>query len=164
MSAWDNVLGTAGGNEFGAALARNAAERDVDTASLAAALGRDEAFVNAVVEGTQRVGIAALARLCTALRLRPIECLQRLGILSLEAYAFGLDPLYFLPEGQVRYDARIYMREINPRHRVPEGDMTRRNPTIKQITDDAQLDAAGKVELELAYLLRLASQELGGTL
>ena len=62
----------------------------------------------------------------------------------------------------MRYDARIYMREINPRHRVPEGDMTRRNPTIKAMAEDPILDAAGKVELELAYLLRAASQQVGG--
>ena len=59
--------------------------------------------------------------------------LQRVGSLSLEVYAFGLDPLYFLPEGPLRYDARIYMREINPRHRVPEADMTQRNPTLEAV-------------------------------
>jgi hypothetical protein len=84
--------------------------------------------------------------------------------LSLEAYAFGLDPLYFLPEGPLRYDARIYMREINPRHPVPEGDMTRRNPTLKALGEDDVLDAAGKTEVEMAYLLRAAVQQTGGTL
>jgi hypothetical protein len=64
----------------------------------------------------------------------------------------------------VRYDARIYMREINPRHQVPEGDMTRRNPTLKAVADDEVLDALGKTEVELAYLLRAAVQETGGTL
>jgi hypothetical protein len=75
-----------------------------------------------------------------------------------------LDPLYFLPEGQVRYDARIYMREINPRHAVPEGDMTKRNATLKAVSEDAMLDPLGKLEIELAYLLRVAVQETGGTL
>jgi hypothetical protein len=98
------------------------------------------------------------------LRSKPIEFMQRTGILSLETYAYGLDPLYFLPEGQIRYDARIYMREINPRHAVPEADMTKRNATLKSVADDPLLDALGKIEVELAYLLRTAVQETGGTL
>jgi hypothetical protein len=56
------------------------------------------------------------------------------------------------------------MREINPRHRVPESDMTRRNPTLKAIFDDELLDATGKIEVELAYLLRTAVQQTGGSL
>jgi hypothetical protein len=90
--------------------------------------------------------------------------LQRTEILSLGAYAFGLDPLYFLPDGPIRYEARIYMREINPRHRVPEGDMTKRNPALAAVTADVVLDALGKIEVELAYLLRAAVQQTGGTL
>ena len=160
---WNSTLGTAGGAAFGAALRSIAEERDVTSAQVAAALDADDALVERLFAGTECVGVAALARLALALRLRPIELLQRTGILSLEAYAFGLDPLYFLPEGEIRYDARIYMREINPRHRVPEGDMTRRNRTIKAIVEDELLDAAGKVEIELAYLLRTAAQQLGGT-
>jgi len=101
-----------------------------------------------------------MARAIVALRTKPIEFMQHTHLLSLELYAFGLDPLYFLPEGQVRYDARIYMREINPRHRVPEGDMTKRNPTLKALGDDPILDAQGKIELELAYLLRAAAQQV----
>ena len=90
--------------------------------------------------------------------------MQKTAILGLNAYAFGLDPLYFLPEGPVRYDARIYMREINPRHRVPESDMTKRNLTLKALMDDEILDPVGKIEVELAYLLRAAVQVTGGTL
>ena len=90
--------------------------------------------------------------------------MQKTALLSLEVYAFGLDPLYFLPEGRTRYDARIYMREINPRHQVPEGDMTRRNAAIKALVEDDLLDPLGKIELELAYLLRTAAQQTGGTL
>jgi hypothetical protein len=56
------------------------------------------------------------------------------------------------------------MREINPRHQVPEGDMTRRNPTLKAVADDEVLDALGKTEVELTYLLRAAVQQTGGTL
>ena len=93
-----------------------------------------------------------------------MEFLQRTQILSLEAYAFGLDPLYFLPEGPVRYDARIYMREINPSHRVPEADMTRRNATLNALAEDELLDALGKTEVEMAYLLRAAVEQTGGTL
>ena len=46
------------------------------------------------------------------------------------------------------------MREINPRHAVPEGDMTKRNPVLKALADDTVLDPLGKLEVELAYLLR----------
>jgi transcriptional regulator with XRE-family HTH domain len=158
------VLGTAGGPAFGKALEAYAAERDVTPERLADACGLSAADMEAVLLGTRRIGISGLARLVQALRTRPIEFMQRTGILSLAAYAFGLDPLYFLPEGQIRYDARIYMREINPRHAVPEADMTKRNPTLKAVMDDAILDPLGKIEIELAYLLRTAVQETGGTL
>lgn len=162
--AWDGRDGTAGGPAFGRALAAAAKEREVQPSELASAAGLSEDEFAAVVAGRRRVGISALARFAAALRLRPIEFLQRTQILSLEAYAFGLDPLYFLPEGPLRYDARIYMREINPRHQVPEGDMTRRNPTLKALSEDGLLDAAGKAEVELAYLLRAAVEQTGGTL
>jgi len=58
--------------------------------------------------------------------------------------------------GRIRYDARIYMREINPRHAVPEGDMTKRNPVLRALTEDTVLDPLGKIEVELTYLLRAA--------
>jgi transcriptional regulator with XRE-family HTH domain len=162
--AWDGRVGTAGGVAFGKGLAALAAEREVTHERLAEAVGlRPEAFA-AVLAGDQRVGISALAHLAQTLRTRPIEFLQKTAILSLEVYAFGLDPLYFLPDGQVRYDARIYMREINPRHRVPEGDMTKRNPALAALAQDEVLDALGKIEVELAYLLRAAVQHTGGTL
>lgn len=162
--AWDGTRGTAGGSAFGASLSALIGERETTREALAAAAGlSDEAFAR-ILAGDERIGLGALARLALALRLKPIEFLQRTQILSLEAYAFGLDPLYFLPEGPLRYDARIYMREINPRHQVPEGDMTRRNPTLKAIADDEILDAAGKIEIELAYLLRTAVQQTGGSL
>jgi transcriptional regulator with XRE-family HTH domain len=164
VPAWDGRDGTAGGAAFGVALRRAAKERDVSERALAAAVGLSDEQFAAVVAGERRVGISALAALTLSLRLRPIEFLQRTGMLSLEAYAFGLDPLYFLPEGPLRYDARIYMREINPRHPVPEGDMTRRNPTLKALGEDDVLDAAGKTEVEMAYLLRAAVQQTGGTL
>lgn len=161
---WDGMLGTAGGPDFGKALEAYAAERDVTRERLAEACGLTAADMEAVLLGTRRVGISALARMVQALRSRPIEFMQRTGILSLATYAFGLDPLYFLPEGQIRYDARIYMREINPRHAVPEADMTKRNPTLKAVVEDPLLDPLGKIEIELAYLLRAAVQETGGTL
>jgi len=163
-AAWDGREGTAGGATFGAALAVLARERDVPLASLAEAAGLDSDTLDAVVAGTHRVGVSALARFALALRCKPVEFLQRSQILSLEVYAYGLDPLYFLPEGPVRYDARIYMREINPRHRVPEGDMTRRNATLKALSDDVLLDTLGKTEVEMAYLLRAAVEQTGGTL
>ena len=162
--AWDGRVGTAGGATFGASLAALAAERDVNHGKLAEAVGLPLDRLAAIFAGSERVGISALARLAQALRTRPVEFLQRTGILSLEVYAFGLDPLYFLPEGQVRYDARIYMREINPRHRVPEGDMTKRNPALQAVAEDSVLDPLGKLEIELAYLLRAAVQQTGGTL
>jgi hypothetical protein len=162
--AWDGRVGTAGGAAFGRGLAELASEREVSHGKLAEAAGMPLERLAAVLAGSERVGISALARFAQALRTRPIEFLQRTAILSLEVYAFGLDPLYFLPEGQTRYDARIYMREINPRHRVPEGDMTKRNPALQALAADDVLDALGKVELELAYLLRAAVQETGGTL
>ncbi len=162
--AWDGRTGTAGGPAFGAALAAFAQEREVSHGRLAEATGMPLETVAAVLAGSQRVGISALARLALALRAKPIELLQKTAILSLQAYAFGLDPLFFLPEGPLRYDARIYMREINPRHQVPESDMTKRNPTLAAVRGDELLDALGKIEVELAYLLRVACQETGGTL
>jgi transcriptional regulator with XRE-family HTH domain len=164
VSAWNGADGTAGGPAFGAALAALAAERETTNEALAAAAGLSAAEFEALLAGERRIGIGGLARLAAALRLKPIEFLQRSEILSLAAYAFGLDPLYFLPEGPLRYDARIYMREINPRHRVPEGDMTKRNPTLKALAEDNLLDALGKTEVELAYLLRAAVEQTGGTL
>jgi transcriptional regulator with XRE-family HTH domain len=161
---WDGRLGTAGGVVFGEALAGLAAERNVSHGKLAEATGLSLEKIAGVLGGTERIGVSALARLAVALRVRPIEFLQRTKVLSLETYAFGLDPLYFLPEGPIRYDARIYMREINPRHAVPEGDMTKRNPALKALAEDELLDAVGKVELELTYLLRAAVQQTGGTL
>jgi len=162
--SWDGRVGTAGGTAFGQGLEALAAERDVSHGRLAEAIGLPLEQLAAVLAGSHRVGISALARLAQALRTRPIEFLQRTNILSLDVYAFGLDPLYFLPDGPVRYDARIYMREINPRHRVPEGDMTKRNPLLASLVQDEVLDALGKLELELAYLLRAAVQQTGGTL
>lgn len=162
--AWDAGRGTAGGAAFGTALREYAVERETSLEKLAEASGLTGEEFEHVLTGTRRVTVAELARLVQALRARPIEFLQRANILSLEVYAFGLDPLYFLPEGPVRYDARIYMREINPRHQVPEGDMTRRNAAIKALVEDDLLDPLGKIELELAYLLRTAAQQTGGTL
>jgi len=161
---WDGRDGTAGGAAFGEGLAALAREREVEAAVLAREIGFTDSDFAEVVSGRRRVGIGALARLAVALRAKPIEFLQRTGVLSLEAYAFGLDPLYFLPEGPIRYDARIYMREINPRHSVPEGNMTRRNPTLRALADDEVLGAVGKVEVELAYLLAAAVAQTGGTL
>lgn len=161
---WDGKLGSAGGSAFGAALAALIAERETTREAVAKGANLSEDALERILAGDERAGLGALACFALALRLKPIEFLQRTQILSLEAYAFGLDPLYFLPEGPVRYEARIYMREINPRHRVPEGDMTRRNPTLKAIGDDEILDAAGKTEIELAYLLRTAVQQTGGSL
>ncbi|MBV8118252.1 MAG: hypothetical protein JOY69_09680 [Candidatus Eremiobacteraeota bacterium] len=163
-AAWDGREGTAGGLAFGAALASAARERDVPEETLAQAAGLSADEFAGVVAGVRRVGISALAAFATALRLRPMEFLQRTAIVSLEVYAFGLDPLYFLPEGPLRYDARIYMREINPRHRVPEHDMTRRNPTLKALAEDTLLGSVGKTEVEMAYLLRAAVEQTGGSL
>ncbi len=164
LSAWDGRLGTAGGPAFGRALRALADEREVPAHRLAEALEVSADRMDAVLAGSERIGVSALARLAVALRSKPIEFLQRTEILGLAAYAFGLDPLYFLPEGQTRYDARIYMREINPRHQVPEGDMTKRNATLRALGEDDILDPLGKAELEFAYLLRAAVQQTGGTL
>lgn len=158
---WDPQEGTAGGPVLAAGIRALAAERGLDEEQLAAACGVHPADLRELLAGERRVGVSALARLVRALRSKPIEFLQRTGILSLEAYAGGLDPLYFLPEGPIRYEARIYMREINPRHAVPEGDMTKRNPTLAALAGDPVLDALGKTELELAYLLRAAAQQSG---
>ena len=159
--AWDPVAGSAGGAVFGDALRVLAVERDVPVAALTDAAGLAPEESKGLFAGRVRLTLCQLARLVQTLRLRPIEFMQRTGILSLEIYALGLDPLYFLPEGGIRYDARIYMREINPRHRVPESDMTKRNPAIKGLIEDPLLDALGKVELEMAYLLRVAAQNGG---
>ena len=162
--AWDGRSGTAGGAAFGAALRALAAEKDLDAAALAAATAHDPSEMEEILEGRRRVTVAQLARFAQALRLRAIEFMQRANLLSLEVYALGLDPLYFLPANQIRKDARIYMREINPRHRVPEKDMLVRNPTVRALLEDEVLDALGKLEIELAYLLRAAVQGTGGTL
>jgi hypothetical protein len=162
--AYEGASGTAGGRAFGAALLQLAAAKELDAGGLAAAAELDPELLARVVAGEARLGVTALARLARALRLRPIGFLQRTGLLGLEVYAGGLDPLYFLPDGQIRYDARIYMREINPRHAVPEGDMTKRNPVLKALTDDTVIDPLGKLEIELAYLLRAAVQNTAGTL
>ena len=161
---WDAARGTAGGVRFGAALRQVAEAQGIDPAALSHAADLDEPTLREAFAGSRRFTVSTLARLARALRLRPIEFLQKLGFLSLEVYAAGLDPLYFLPEGPIRYDARIYMREINPRHPVPEADMTRRNPTLSALGADPLLDDLGKFEIELAYLLRAAAQQTGGTL
>jgi hypothetical protein len=161
---YDGSTGLAGGPAFGAALRTLAAEKELDLPALAAAAELDPALVAAVLAGDAHVAVPVLARLARSLRLRPIAFLQQTGLLGLGAYAGGLDPLYFLPEGQIRYDARIYMREINPRHAVPEGDMTKRNPVLRALSEDSVPDALGKVEIELAYLLRGAVQAMGGRL
>jgi transcriptional regulator with XRE-family HTH domain len=163
-AAWDGRAGTAGGPAFGTALEKLVRERDLGLDAFAAAAELEPAEAEAVLRGERRVSVAVLARIAGALRLRALEFLQRAQLLSLEVYALGLDPLYFLPDTQVRKDARIYMREINPRHAVPERDMFVRNPSLKALLDDEVLDARGKLELELAYLLRAAVQRTGGTL
>jgi hypothetical protein len=163
-ASWDGTLGTAGGRAFGEGLKAFAAERDVDPAVLGAACGLSAGEIDEVFQGRRRVTVSCMARMVQALRARPIAFMQKTALLSLEVYAFGLDPLYFLPEGQTRYDARIYMREINPRNPVPEGDMTKRNVTLKAVMEDSLLDALGKIEIELAYLLRVAVQQTGGSL
>ena len=115
--------------------------------------------------GEARLAVPAMARLARALRLRPIEFMQKTELLWLEVYAGGLDPLYFLPDGQTRHDARIYMREINPRHAVPEGDMTKRNPAAQNPRRRHRArPARSSLEIELAYLLRAAVQATGGSL
>ena len=148
-ATYDGATGTAGGAAFGAALAALAAGEKLDAAALAAKADLPAELV---------------ARVAKALRLKAIEFMQKSGLLSLEVYAMGLDPLYFLPDGQIRFDARIYMREINPRHAVPEGDMLKRNPVLKALLEDTVLDATGRLEVELAYLLRAAVQSTDGSL
>jgi hypothetical protein len=162
--AWDGATGTAGGAAFGTALRTLANERELDTASFAVATLLEEAAVEEIFAGRRRVTAAELARFARALRLHAVEFMQKAHLLSLEVYALGLDPLYFLPSGQIRKDARIYMREINPRHAVPERDMFVRNPTLKALAADEILDPLGKLELELTYLLRAAVQQTGGVL
>jgi hypothetical protein len=161
---WDGVDGTAGGPSVGAALRGLALERGPGEIELAAALGATPGDLERIFAGDERLAPARLARFALAVRLKAVEFLQRAGLLSLETYASGLDPLYFLPPGQIRKDARIYMREINPRHRVPERDMLRRNPTLHALAGDEMLDETGKLELEIVYLLRIAVQQTGGSL
>jgi hypothetical protein len=163
-ATYDGATGTAGGAAFGAALAALAAGEKLDAAALAAKADLPAELVARVLDGSRRIGVAAMARLAKALRLKAIEFMQKSGLLSLEVYAMGLDPLYFLPDGQIRFDARIYMREINPRHAVPEGDMLKRNPVLKALLEDTVLDATGRLEVELAYLLRAAVQSTDGSL
>jgi transcriptional regulator with XRE-family HTH domain len=161
---YNGESGMAGGPSFGAGVAALAAEKRLTSEGLAAACGLDAERTARILSGDERVTVAVLARLARALRVRPIEFMQKTGLLSLEVYAMGLDPLFFLPEGPIRYDARIYMREINPRHAVPEGDMTKRNPVLKAVAEDPLLDPLGKLEVEFTYLLRTAIALTGGRL
>jgi hypothetical protein len=161
---YDGSTGLAGGPSFGAGLQALASAKRLGPSELAAATALDVAAVERILAGDERVSVSIMARLALAVRARPIEFMQRTGLLSLEVYAMGLDPLFFLPEGAIRHDARIYMREINPRHAVPEGDMTKRNPVLKAVADDPLLDSLGKLEVELAYLLRAAVALTGGNL
>jgi transcriptional regulator with XRE-family HTH domain len=162
--AWDGASGTAGGADFGAALRRLAAERGVDDRKLAEKAGLSEEQLARIYAGGERVAAARLARLADAVAVKAVEFMQKTAILSHYAYVAGLDPLYFLPDGPIRHDARIYMREINPRHSVPERDMLRRNPSLAALSGDELLDPVGKLELELTYLLRVAVQQTGGRL
>jgi len=162
--AYDGMTGLAGGPAFGAGLAALMAEKRVAADGLAEAGGLDAQRMAAVLAGDQRVPVAVLAAFARVLRVRPIEFMQKTALLSLEVYAMGLDPLFFLPDGPVRHDARIYMREINPRHAVPEGDMTKRNPVLRALGDDPLLDLGAKLEVELTYLLRAAVASTGGRL
>ncbi len=162
--AWDGLAGTGGGPAFGTALRTLARERGLGDAGFADALYIDHTRCERILAGEARVTVSELARIAMVLELRAIEFLQKAGLLSLSVYALGLDPLYFLPPGQTRHDARIYMREINPRHAVPERDMLVRNPTLKSLGTDDVLDRLGKLEIELAYLLRAAVQSTGGIL
>ncbi len=162
--AWDGRAGTAGGEGFATALRALLVERDLDTAAFAAAAELAPSRAAAILVGEERVSVSELARFASVLRLPAFAFLQRAGLLSLEVYALGLDPLFFLPAGTVRHDARIYMREINPRHAVPERDMFARNPVLKALAADEVLDPLGRLEIELSYLLRAAAQATGGTL
>lgn len=161
---YDGATGLAGGPSFGAGLEALASEKRLGPGELAAASALELGAIERILAGDERIGVPVMARLALAVRARPIEFMQRTGLLSLDVYAMGLDPLFFLPDGPIRHDARIYMREINPRHAVPEGDMTRRNPVLKAVADDPLLDSLGKLEVELAYLLRAAVALTGGGL
>jgi hypothetical protein len=163
-SSYDGALGTAGGTAFGAALEALAGRAGLDLAALAERAGLPPALVVAACAGEERLAVPALARLALALHLRAIEFLQQTGLFSLEIYAGGLDPLYFLPDGPIRHQARIYMREINPRHPVPETEMLKRNPILGALGDDPVLDRIGRLEVELAYLLAAAVRHTGGAL
>ncbi len=160
VGAWDPVTATAGGAQFGVALETLVRERGLAGAAVARGAQLAPAAFAALVAGDARATIGELARIATVLKLRALAFLQQAGILSLETYAAGLDPLFFLPLGTVRHDARIYMREINPRHAVPERDMFVRNPVLAALAADALLDPLGRLELELAYLLRTAALAL----
>ncbi len=162
--AYDGATGLAGGAAFGVGLRAHAEEKRMSPADVAAAAALDPHALARILDGVERVTVPVLARLARALRVRPIEFMQKTALLSLDVYALGLDPLFFLPNGQIRHDARIYMREINPRHAVPEGDMTRRNPLLGAVAADELLDPLGKLEVELTYLLHAAVTQTGGRL
>jgi hypothetical protein len=161
---YDGATGTAGGTAFGAALRALADGADLDAAGMADKAGLPPASVAAAFAGEERLTVPALARIARALRLRAIEFMQKSGLLSLDVYAFGLDPLYFLPDGEIRHHARIYMREINPRHAVPETDMLKRNPVLAALLTDTVLDDTGRLEVELTYLLAAAVRHTNGVL
>jgi hypothetical protein len=70
---YDGALGTAGGPAFGAALSALAAGEKLDAVALAAKAGLPADTVARVLAGEERIGIAGMARLARALRLRAVE-------------------------------------------------------------------------------------------
>jgi hypothetical protein len=60
--AWDGRVGTAGGAAFGRGLEALAAEREVSHDRLAEAVDLPLERLAAVLAGTERVGVSALAR------------------------------------------------------------------------------------------------------
>ena len=129
---------------------------------LANRTGLEPSAIEGYLRGTgSPPDMGALARLCIAFGLDPLDFLHRCGFFTDVDYAMGLDPLFFLNEGGVRSMMRITLRERFNNPKPVEGEhVIRRNTVIRALQDDRLLDTAARIELQMRYLL-LAAKNAG---
>jgi hypothetical protein len=144
---------------FGDGLTSLIAERNQSADEVAAQADVDPARLRGYLDNTGgEPRVADMARLCLAFELDPLDFLHRTGYLSDVDYAMGLDPLFFLAEGGARSMMRIALRERHNNPKPIEGEnVIRRNSVIRALQDDALIDPAAAIELQMRYLLLAAS-------